>query len=156
MISFRVVCVGFLLSYTLFAAGCATMIKGTQSNVYLLNAPEDIRVFNGSEPIRVTLMEAHELYSFGDSFKDEMNHTKTTHYAPGFTLNCNQTYHLTLKSGHIEGMVTLEPRMAMRWFWLDLFGLVAAIAVDWRTGAWNELGPDDGDINAIDVSRYIK
>lgn len=126
-----------------------------------MNAPRDIRVYDGSQEIKVDQMEAHELYSFGDSFHDEMNHTmnhtRTKHYAPGFTLNCNETYALRLISGGKQANVVLKPNMAMIWFWLDLFAAgVPGWIIDGVTGNWNELAPEGGEKNVIDVSHYIK
>ncbi|GAB1429380.1 hypothetical protein MASR2M18_02120 [Ignavibacteria bacterium] len=135
-------------------SGCATLVKGDKSNVYLMNAPRGIRVYDGSQEIPVSLMEAPELYSFGDSFSDEMNSTRTQHYAPGFTLKCNETYALTLISGGKQSDVVLRPSMAMKWFWLDLF--VGGWIIDGVTGNWNELAPEGGEKNVIDVSHYIK
>ncbi|MBK9247523.1 MAG: hypothetical protein IPM69_05285 [Ignavibacteria bacterium] len=34
-----------LVVYSLVATGCATIMKGDKSNVYLVNAPADIKVY---------------------------------------------------------------------------------------------------------------
>jgi hypothetical protein len=139
---------------TLCSTGCATIMKGSEGNVLLRNAPGDLQVLNGSESLSISRMEDTEAYGFSESFKDEMNSTQTTYYAYGITLpNTSQSYTLTLKSGGKSGTVVLKPSMAMRWFWLDLF--IGGWLVDGITGNWNELAPEDGEMKQIDVSKYL-
>ncbi len=57
-----------LVVYSLVATGCATIMKGDKSNVYLINAPADIKVYENDQLIPMNRMDAHELYSLSDSF----------------------------------------------------------------------------------------
>ncbi len=133
---------------------CATIMKGSEGNVLLRNAPGDLRVENGSESLSISRMEDTEAYGFSESFKDEMNSTQTTYYAYGITLpNTSESYTLTLKSGEKSATVVLKPSMAMRWFWIDLF--IGGWIVDGITGNWHELGPEGGNLKEIDVSKYL-
>ncbi|MBI2427544.1 MAG: hypothetical protein HYV29_01860 [Ignavibacteriales bacterium] len=141
-------------AYAMVSTGCATIMKGSEGNVLLRNAPGDLQVLNGNESLSISRMEDTEAYGFGESFKDEMNSTSTTYYAYGITLpNTSESYTLTLKSGDKSGTVVLKPNMAMRWFWLDLF--IGGWLVDGITGNWNELAPDEGELKQIDVSKYL-
>lgn len=139
---------------SIFFSGCATMLKGSKSNVYFLNAPGDLEVWSEGKQLSVDRMEAKELYSFGDAFSDEVGGTQTTHYAPGVTLSNVKSQEITLKSGSQEAKVTLKPRLSMNWFWLDLF--VWGWVVDGYTGAWNELAPVGGKKNRVDVKEHLK
>jgi hypothetical protein len=135
--------------------GCATIFKGSESSVYFLNGPDDLQVYSEGERLSLERKEAKELYGFSDSFRDEVGETRTTYYAPGIMFpKSNREYQLELRSGSRRAQVTLEPRMAMRWFWLDLF--TGGIIVDAITGDWNELSDKNGDMNIVDVSKYLK
>jgi hypothetical protein len=112
-------------------------------------------VYSEGERLSLQRKEAKELYGLSDSFKDEVGGTRTTYYAPAATFpKSNKEYQLELRSGSRTAQVTLEPRMAMRWFWLDLF--TGGIIVDAITGNWNELSDKNGDMNVVDVSKYLK
>lgn len=147
----------FLLIIFIVFSGCATIFKGPQSNVYFLNGPDDLEIFNeNGEKLYLEMKKADELYSFSDSFKDEIGNTKTTYYAYGYKFpDGSKKYNLLLKSKSSgDAEVKLEPKMAMRWFWLDLF--IGGWIVDMITGNWNELAPVGGEINQVDVSKYLE
>jgi hypothetical protein len=135
-------------------SGCATVVKGTKSNVYFLNAPADLEVWNGSEKLQVETKEAKELYGMKDSFSDEMNSTTTTYQAPGVTLGSGKEQTLKLKSGSQEAEVKLKPRLSMNWLVIDIF--TGGWLVDAFTGAWNELAPEGGKKNIVNVKDHLK
>lgn len=142
-------------AYATVSTGCATIFKGSESSVYFLNGPTDLKIYDETgKQLYLERKEAKELYGFSDSFKDEMNSTRTTYYAYGYTFpDASKTYNLTLQSGSTTAKVILEPSMAMRWFWLDLFS--GGIVVDAITGDWYELTEKDGEMNQVDVSKYL-
>ncbi len=145
-----------LLVYAVFSTGCATIMKGSESDVFFVNGPNDLEVYDETgKQLALDYQEANELYSFSDSYGDEMNSTRTTYYAYGYTFpDATKTYNLTLKSSTMgETQVKLEPEMAMRWFWLDLF--TGGIIVDAITGNWNELSEEDGEMNQVDVYKHF-
>lgn len=149
------------LIFTLFTiavifSGCATIFKGSGSNVYFIGGPEDLKIYDDKgERIHLERKEANELYSFSDSFKDEMGGTTTTYYAWGYKFSdATKDYTLTLVGGSKEVKVKLEPSMAMKWFWLDLF--TGGIIVDAITGAWYELAEVNGEMNVVNVSKHFK
>jgi hypothetical protein len=142
--------------YAMLSTGCATIFKGSESSVYFLNGPTDLKIYDETgKQLSLEQKEAKELYGFSGSFKDENNSTRTTYYAYGYTFpDASKTYNLTLQSGSTTAKVTLEPSMAMRWFWLDLFS--GGIIVDAITGDWHELAEKDGEMNQVNVSKYLK
>lgn len=146
-----------LVVYSLVATGCATIMKGDKSNVYLMNAPADIKVYENEQLIPMKRMDAHELYSLSDSFNDEANSTRTSYSAWGVTLNCTKPHTLKLVTSSKSGTVQLEPTMAMKWFWVNLlFAGVPGWVTDGVTDNWNELAPVGGEKNLIDVSKYLR
>ncbi len=146
-----------LVVYLLVATGCATIMKGDKSNVYLVNAPSGIKVYENDQLIPINRMDAHELYSLSDAFSDEANSTSTSYSAWGMTLNCTKPHTLKLVANSTTGTVILEPTMAMKWFWVNLlFAGVPGWVTDGVTGNWNELAPVGGEKNLIDVSKYLR
>lgn len=79
-----------LVVYSLVATGCATIMKGDKSNVYLVNAPSGIKVYENDQLIPINRMDAHELYSLSDAFSDEANSTSTSYTAWGMTFELYQ------------------------------------------------------------------
>jgi hypothetical protein len=56
-----------------------------------------------------------------------------------------------MESDGKEAKVLLQPRMAWRWFWLDLF--VGGWVVDGITGNWNKLAPVVGEVKQVDMLK---
>lgn len=130
--------------YSMLYIGCATSTK-FPAEVLFRNAPEDLKVYEGIESLHLERLEDFRAYSFGDSFSDEMNGTKTTHYALGILLTPTDTTHtITIESEGKTAEVVLVPHLNLTRY-MSYFGQVSLY----------DLGPD-GSPGVVDVSEYLK
>ncbi len=139
-------------------SGCATMFKGDKGELYFKGAPRGMEVLADGQKLDLTVTEDKEAYTFGESFKDEVNNTQTTFYTYGVTLQGLKDRQLTLRlpSGR-EAQVNLTTGVMWHWFVLDLFvtGPVGLI-VDGVTGSWKEFYGPDGQRRTIIVPKVFE
>lgn len=112
----------FLAVIALLFNGCATIFKGTSSNVDFSSDPSGAKVYvngylMGTTPVKLKL-ESKKVYHI--EFKKEGYETKT---------------------------FTITNHVGVGWVILDIFGGLVPVIVDASTGAWYSL--DQDNVNAI-------
>ena len=119
---------------TFVFSGCATILKGYEGGVDLLNAPDSIRVFTkeGVE-IPVSNRKAREYSEKNKKYEDiEIKTIK---------LRTNKTHILLLKIKDKEKLYEVYPKLKGEWLVLDIItGLIPAF-IDAYTGNWNSFPP---------------
>jgi hypothetical protein len=123
----------------LLTAGCATVLRGYEERVDLVNAPDDIKVFsdNGVE-IQLSSREirksnqGREIKTWQEgTWKYEFQEIKSV------SLRRNKEHFLILKSGDREKKVEVYPKITGTWLILDFITGIFPIFIDAYTGNWN-------------------
>ncbi|QQS36113.1 MAG: hypothetical protein IPM56_18040 [Ignavibacteriales bacterium] len=122
-----------LIFSILILTGCATVFKGYEDEVNILNAPEDLKVFtkDGTE-IKTT--------SKTERVKDESTFSISDVNMKSIKLRSDKYHTLIFKSGGKEKTVDLYPKLGAGWLIIDIITVFPAF-IDMYTGNWNYFDP---------------
>ncbi|MEW6062484.1 MAG: hypothetical protein AB1600_11150 [Bacteroidota bacterium] len=119
----------------IISSGCATLLKGYEDNVKIMNASDSLRIFT-KEGIEIPIM------------RDTVHTNYDIHYSVrSIKLRSNQNHTLILKKQNEEKIVELYPRLGLGWVVLDLLCGGFPSFYDAYTGNWNTFPPIDGSMN---------
>jgi hypothetical protein len=127
---------GLLLSASLHG-GCATLLKGYEDTVILINAPDSIRIVSheGSElPVTNTTVRVPSP-KIPNKYVDAQ--------VKSVRLRNNKEHTLHLKYGEREKIITVYPTIGLGWGVLDLVCGIFPMFIDMYTGSWNEFSAID-------------
>jgi hypothetical protein len=127
----------FLVSFLLILNSCATILGGYEYTIDLINAPEDIKVFD-REDVEIPVFQ-----------RAESNYSQSTReiewtYIKMISLRKNKEHVLILKSGDNEKRITVYPKIGAGWLIVDLVTGIFPVFIDAYTGNWHYFD----DINA--------
>ncbi len=110
--------------YMIPLAGCATVFKGYEDEVRLLNLSGDHQIFdeNGNKLDVSSRIIKHGSRDFTHS---------------SILLRSNQQHKLRVRNNEIEKVITLYPRLGLGWLFVDLLAGGFPLFVDAYTGNWN-------------------
>ena len=119
-----------ILIVNLSFSGCATVMRGYEDEVELINAPENIMVYSkdGVEiPVSSSIVKRYS----DQSKKYEDKEVKF------IKLRRNREHTLLLKDNDKESLVEVYPKIVGTWLLLDLITGVLPAFIDAYTGNWN-------------------
>ncbi len=114
--------------------GCATVLRGYEDRVDLVNAPGDIKVYS-NEGIEIPISSRTVRQFSEESKKYENKEIKT------ISLRTNKNHILVLKSNDNERKVEVYPRIVGTWLILDFLTGIFPVFIDAYTGSWNSFQP---------------
>ncbi len=122
-------------SFILFTfTGCATIIKGYEDRVDLINAPDSIKVYTQAG-IEIPVLSRTER-----EFSDESK-TFYDKEIKSIKLRANKEHLLMLPVNDKRTMIELYPRIGSGWFILNCFAGLLPMFIDAYTGSWNHFPP---------------
>jgi hypothetical protein len=127
--------IAYLLLSFLILSGCATIIKGYEDRVDLIDAPDDIQVYSeeGVElPVSVKMTRV---------FNDETKKYQDQELNKVVFLRSNQRHILILKSGDKEKVISVYPKIGAGWLIVDIITGVVPAIIDAYTGNWSHFEP---------------
>ncbi len=125
--------------------GCATVFKGYEDDVLLMDAPKGLRVFTKDSielPVQIVLekgTQTKKAITQGNSYSYDSIVVVETRK---INLRSNTNHMLILKYQDKEKRLRVFPKISMSWFILDI--LTGGFLIDAYTGNWNSFD----DINA--------
>lgn len=127
----------FLVSFLLILNSCATILGGYEYTIDLINAPEDIKVFDRDD-VEIPVFQ-----------RAESNYSQATReiewaYIKMISLRKNKEHVLILKSGDNEKRITVYPKIGAGWIIVDFVTGIFPVFIDAYTGNWHYFD----DINA--------
>lgn len=127
-----------LFAILILVNGCATVLSSYEYTIDLLNAPEDIRVYdkNGVDIPVSSRAESH--YSI-ETKQLEWSTIKM------ISLRKNKEHTLVLKSGDAEKRITVYPKIGAGWLIIDMVTGLFPVFIDAYTGNWHYFD----DINVV-------
>lgn len=123
-----------ILIVNLLFSGCATVMRGYEDEVELINAPQNITVYSkdGVEiPVSISIVKRYS----DQSKKYEDKEVKF------IKLRRNKEHTLLLKDNDKERLVEVYPKIVGTWLLLDLITGVLPAFIDAYTGNWNSFQP---------------
>jgi hypothetical protein len=117
--------------------GCATAFKGYKSNVYIWNAPSDLRV-STLDGVELPVAYRSERVGMRNAVTGEMKYydSLVTNVAV-IELYSKEDDILLLRYAGIEKRIKMHPKLCIWWFLLDTICGGFPIIVDATTGNWN-------------------
>lgn len=117
-------------------SGCATVFKGYEDKVDLVNAPDGLQIFN-KNGIEIPIHDKiKRTYSY------TQNKYVDTCYGKAIYLRPDKDQLLTLKYKGKEQLIEICPRVGGGWLVLDAISIIP-IFIDAYTGSWNHFRPID-------------
>jgi hypothetical protein len=120
--------------FVFFFTGCATVIKGYEDRVSLINAPEGMQVFN-KDGIEIPILN-----KIGRTYSHTQNKYIDTCYGKIIYLRSDKDQLLTFRYNGREQKVERYPRIGGGWCILDAL-TVFPLFIDAYTGSWNHFEP---------------
>jgi len=120
--------------FSICLTGCATVFKGYEDSVDLLNAPEDIQVYS-KEGIELPV-SSRKARAYSEEEKKFVTVQIKT-----ISLRSDKEHVLLLKSGDKEKRVEVYPRLGGAWLILDILTGGFPAIIDMHTGNWNHFKP---------------
>lgn len=117
------VLIGFFV-VALLSSGCATIIKGYEDSVRIVNAPDSLRVFD-NDGNEIAIQRSFVVHRDGDYALTEIK------------LRSNQNHTLKFKNQNEEKIVTIYPKLGFGWVLLDIICFGVPTLYDAYTGNWN-------------------
>lgn len=127
----------YLLYSALFVflfSGCATVFKGYEDKVDLVNAPEGLQIFN-KEGIEIPIHD-----KIGRTYSYTQKKYVDTCYGKTIFLRQDKDQLLTLKYKGKEQIIERYPRIGGGWCIMDAI-CVIPLFIDAYTGNWNHFEP---------------
>jgi hypothetical protein len=131
-----------LLMHSFFSMNCATVFKGYESSVRLIDAPDSLRVIthDGVEiPVENKTIRVKAPVD-GNVYIDKE--------AKVLRLRNNKEYTLHLKYQSSEKVLTIYPKIGFGWAVLDFVCGVIPSFYDAYTGNWNSFSDIDAKFNS--------
>ena len=120
-----------IVSFTLLILpGCATVIKGYEDRVDIINPPDDLKIYS-KDGIELPLIDRIEKASTKNKYKFIEDTLKS------IQLRSNEVHVLTLKSNGKEKIVELYPKIGAGWLMVDFITGIFPVFIDIYTGNWN-------------------
>lgn len=117
---------------SLFASGCATVLRGYEETVPIKNPSDSLRIFTANgEEIPVILTNKRYLGKDGIVFGKEIR------------LRSDREHTLIIRSSYGEKKITVYPKLWFGWVALDLACGVIPSFYDAYTGCWNTFSEID-------------
>jgi hypothetical protein len=127
-----------IMSAAVISAGCATVIKGYEDEVLIVNGSDSLRVFSESG---IEHRVEGTMRKIALDRGQAIPRVYVDSLFRSIRLHSNETHTLVLKSGQQEKRVEVYPRLGGWWFILD--ALTLGVFIDWYTGCWNHFAPID-------------
>ena len=110
--------------------GCATVFKGYEDKVPILNSPENLKIYtiDGTE----IQIKNEEIRTANHDFNPAKIDTVKIPY---INLRSNKSHVLVLESGKQKKTIEVYPKLSAWWFIADV--LTATFFIDMYTGNWN-------------------
>jgi hypothetical protein len=126
-----------VLFFFLCGSGCATVFKGSYTDVPLLNAPQGLRVFT-QEGVEIKIDSIAKAENQGGEWSKA---PKLMRVEKTLRLVSRKTHVLVLKFGEKEKRVELTPTVEPLWLVIDTVLLFYPAIIDAITGNWYEFEP---------------
>ena len=127
-----------VLVLSVYLGGCATVFKGYEDRVDLLDAPDNIKVYS-KDGIELPVSSRDVRTYSEEEKKFVMQKVKT------ISLRTNKEHVLLLKSGDKEKRVEVYPKLGAAWLILDIITGGFPAVIDMHTGNWNHFSPIQTD-----------
>jgi hypothetical protein len=161
--------ISLILASSLFS-GCATIWKNSnlKNGCYhcdTIPVSERSRVyFSGSytslklegQSLSTSDLDAPHLYSFGDAFMDQARKTQTSYTMPGIIFSNKKDVELEVTKNGETKTIHLKRKFKWKYLWLNGYFLGIGHAVDFYTGAWFDLLPEDQGDNLVRIDKYFE
>lgn len=130
----------FFTFFLLFLiSNCATILKGYNDNVSLINAPEDLKI-ETNDGVNIPILKRQIV----KKINNRDNTIITLSYY--IYLRSNQSHTLRLKSADFEKTIVVYPKMSAGWLILDTITGIIPIIFDMYTGCFNHFDDIHFDI----------
>ena len=118
----------FIISF--LCTGCATVFKGYEDKVPILNSPENLKIYtiDGTE----IQIKNEEIRTANHDFNPAKIDTVKIPY---INLRSNKSHVLVMESGKQKKTIEVYPKLSAWWFIADV--LTATFFIDMYTGNWN-------------------
>lgn len=135
-------CIVIIFVMNLLFNGCATVLRGYEDEVELINAPKNITVHSKDGVEYPVFINNVKVYSEQTKkFENaEVRHIK---------LRRNKEHTLLLKNNDKVKLVEVYPKIVGTWLILDFITGVFPMFIDAYTGNWNSFQPINVDFDGI-------